>query len=150
MWKLVEFYKNKSIQMLELGSNLPNLAKICQHNYTSLNFYPITERDKFCFQKFGKLWMEDCQRCLHVKLLKLLLTELTSADSQKLELMLANFTFIQCVNLCLNVSTKDMSFMLTCRDSSPISTNLEVSKVRLCRIFDELARAAALRASTQQ
>ena len=51
MQKVVQFYNNKSIQMLELGSNLPNLANICLHNYTSANFYQFIERDESLLSK---------------------------------------------------------------------------------------------------
>ena len=44
-----------------LGCTLPNLANICQRISTGANFYPYTENEKICFQKFEKLWLEDRQ-----------------------------------------------------------------------------------------
>ena len=41
MQKLMEFYHNKGIDMLELGCTLPNLANICHHK-----FFPFVEDDK--------------------------------------------------------------------------------------------------------
>ena len=43
MQKLIVFYHDKKIDMLELGCTLPNLANICLHKSTDAKFYPITE-----------------------------------------------------------------------------------------------------------
>ena len=43
--KMVEFYHNKSIDMLKLGCTLPNLANICLHISTGAKFHPFTEND---------------------------------------------------------------------------------------------------------
>ena len=39
MQKLIEFYHDKGIDMLNLGCTLPNLAKICLHKSTDHKFY---------------------------------------------------------------------------------------------------------------
>ena len=59
--------------------------------------------------------------------------------------MLANFTLSQCVNICLENFTKVMSSRQVWKDWSPISTNLEFSKIWLCRTFSEWHRITNLR-----
>ena len=49
--KLVAFYHKKGIDMLKLGSTLPNLANICLRKSTSAKVYPFTETDKDLLQK---------------------------------------------------------------------------------------------------
>ena len=63
--------------------------------------------------------------------------------------MQANFILTQCVNLCLQDCTQDTSFMQTCKYSSPVRTNLEVSKT-WSWIFNERDRTAELKPFTQQ
>ena len=47
--KFVEFYHNKRIDILNLGSILSKLAEICLHYNTSAKFSPFAERDKDFF-----------------------------------------------------------------------------------------------------
>ena len=61
MQKMVEFYHIKHIDMLKLGSTLPNLANICLHSSNSAEFCPFTESDKNLLSKFAKIWLEDRQ-----------------------------------------------------------------------------------------
>ena len=49
--KMVAFYHKKGIDMLKLGSTLPNLANICLRKSTSAKVYPFTETDKDLLQK---------------------------------------------------------------------------------------------------
>ena len=51
MQKLIEFYHNKGIDMLELGCTLPNSANLCLHKSTDSNFYPFIESDKDLLEK---------------------------------------------------------------------------------------------------
>ena len=51
MQKLIAFYHDKGIDMLKLGSTLPNLANICLHKSTDAKFYPFTEGDKDLLKK---------------------------------------------------------------------------------------------------
>ena len=51
MQKMIEFYHNKGIDMLELGCTLPNLANNCLHKPIDSNFYPFTESDKDLLKK---------------------------------------------------------------------------------------------------
>ena len=51
MQKMIDFYHNKGIDILKLGSTLPNLAKICLHKSTDSKFYPFKESDKDFFEK---------------------------------------------------------------------------------------------------
>ena len=51
MQKMIEFYQNKEMDMLELGCTLPNLANNSLHKSTYLKFYPFTEWDEDFFQK---------------------------------------------------------------------------------------------------
>ena len=44
--KMMEFYHNKGIDMLKIGSTLPNLANICLHKSTNQKFFPFVESDK--------------------------------------------------------------------------------------------------------
>ena len=46
MQKMVEFYHNKGIDMLNPGCTLLNRANICMHSSTSGKYYPLTESDK--------------------------------------------------------------------------------------------------------
>ena len=44
--KLITFYHGKDIDLLEVGCALPNLVKVCKHNFTDAKSYPLTEADK--------------------------------------------------------------------------------------------------------
>ena len=48
---MIEFYRNKGIDMLKLGCTLPNLANICLHKSTDSKFYPFTESGKDLLDK---------------------------------------------------------------------------------------------------
>ena len=50
--KMITFYHDTDIDMLKLGSTLPNLATICLHTSTDAKFYPFTEGDKDLLEKF--------------------------------------------------------------------------------------------------
>ena len=54
MRRMIEFYHNKGINMLKLGSTLPNLANFCLHKSTDSKLYPFTEWDKHLLQKIRK------------------------------------------------------------------------------------------------
>ena len=49
---MVEFYRNKGIEMLKIGFTIPNLANICLYRSTTAKFYPFTETDKELSSKF--------------------------------------------------------------------------------------------------
>ena len=49
--KTVEFYHNKSIDVLKLGCTLPNLANNCLNSSTSAKYLPFTENDKDLLSK---------------------------------------------------------------------------------------------------
>ena len=51
MQKMIAFYHDKDIDMLNLGCTLPNLANICLHKSTDVKFYPFTEGDKDLLEK---------------------------------------------------------------------------------------------------
>ena len=51
MKKIIEFFKSNRIDMLKLGCTLPNVANICLHSSTNVNFYPFPERDKDLLEK---------------------------------------------------------------------------------------------------
>ena len=59
MQKMIEFYHQKEIDMLNLGCTLHNLANICLHKSTDSKFYPFTESDKDLLEK---MFPEDSQR----------------------------------------------------------------------------------------
>ena len=75
--EMVEFYHDKSIDMLKLRCILPSLSTICLHSSTSAELCPFTESDKYLLPKVRDFWLEDRQKCVHVKLL---LMRLTSAE----------------------------------------------------------------------
>ena len=52
--KIIQFYRNKGIDMLKLGCTLPNLANICLHKSTKYKFYPFCENDKDLCEKIGE------------------------------------------------------------------------------------------------
>ena len=54
MQKMIEFYHNKGINMLNLGCTLPNLANICLHKSTDSKFYPFTESYKDLLENIRK------------------------------------------------------------------------------------------------
>ena len=49
--KIVRFYHQKEIDMLNLRCTLPNLANICLHKSTNENFYPFCESDRDLCEK---------------------------------------------------------------------------------------------------
>ena len=49
--KMIEFYHNKGIDMLQLGCTLPNLAKTCLQKSTDSKRNPFTETDKNLLEK---------------------------------------------------------------------------------------------------
>ena len=51
MQKRTASYHDKDIDMLKLGSTLPNLSNICLHKSTDAKFYPFTEGDKDLLEK---------------------------------------------------------------------------------------------------
>ena len=51
MRKMIEFYHQKEIDILNLGCTLPILANICLHKSTDSKFYPFTESDKHLLEK---------------------------------------------------------------------------------------------------
>ena len=51
MQKMIEFYHNKGIDMLNLGCTLPNLANNCLHKATDSKCYLFTESDKDLLEK---------------------------------------------------------------------------------------------------
>ena len=51
MHKMLAFYHQKGIDVLELGCTLQNLANICLRKSTSAKFYPFTEANKELLQK---------------------------------------------------------------------------------------------------
>ena len=57
MQKMIEFYRQKEIDMLKLGCTLPNLANICLHKSTDSKFYLFTESDKDLLKRFVKIWL---------------------------------------------------------------------------------------------
>ena len=44
--KMMQFYHQKSSDMLKLGFTLPNLANGIRHSSTSLEFFPFNQEDK--------------------------------------------------------------------------------------------------------
>ena len=52
MQKMIEFYHDKGIDMLNFGCTLPNVANICLHKSTNHKFYPFFEGDKDLCEKF--------------------------------------------------------------------------------------------------
>ena len=59
MQKMIEFYHQKEIDMLNLGCTLPNLANICLHKSTDSKFYPFSESDNDLLEK---MFPEDSQK----------------------------------------------------------------------------------------
>ena len=51
MQKMIDFYRDKDMDMLKLGFTLTNLANICFHKSTDAKFYPFTEGDKDLLEK---------------------------------------------------------------------------------------------------
>ena len=51
MQKVIDFYRQKEIDMLKLGFTSPYLANICLHKLTDSKFYPFTESDEDLLQK---------------------------------------------------------------------------------------------------
>ena len=51
MQKMIVFYHDKNIDVLKLGSTLPNLTNLCLHKTTEGKFYPFTEGDKDLLEK---------------------------------------------------------------------------------------------------
>ena len=93
------------------------------------SFIHSQKATKICFQNFGKMGLEDRQKCSNVKLL---LTRPTSASpemfaSRLFKRMLVNFNLTQWVNPKLQDSTQGISLMQISKDSSPVRTNLKGS-----------------------
>ena len=51
MQKMIEFYHQKEIDMLNLGCTLPNLANICLHKSTDSKFYLLLKATKTCWRR---------------------------------------------------------------------------------------------------
>ena len=54
--KWMQFYLKKGIDMLKLGSTLPNLANCFLHSSTSLKFFPFNQEDK-SFDDYKSEWL---------------------------------------------------------------------------------------------
>ena len=51
MRKMIEFYRQKEIDIVKMGCNLPNLANVCLHKSIDSKFYPFTGSDKDLLEK---------------------------------------------------------------------------------------------------
>ena len=51
MQKMIDFYRNKGIDMLKFGCTLPNWVNTCLQISTDSKFYPFTESDKDLLEK---------------------------------------------------------------------------------------------------
>ena len=59
MQKLIEFYHDKDIDLLNLGCTLPNLANICLYKSTDAKYYLFMEEDKNLSENLGKTSLVD-------------------------------------------------------------------------------------------
>ena len=101
MQKMIAFYHDKEIGMLELGFTLPSRANICLHNSTDENFYPVGERDED-LEKFREIVVDD--PCI-VFTRNAIVDEVFFKNQQTysillLELMLAKYSPTWCINQC--------------------------------------------------
>ena len=56
MQKMIQFYHNKWIDMLKLGSSRPNLANVCPKKLQNFEFFPFCKMIMFCVKKIEKTW----------------------------------------------------------------------------------------------
>ena len=150
MQKMVLFYHDTGVDMLNFVCTLANVADISLRTSFSAKLYPFTEIDKNFLWKVREDMVGGppivCTR-------KNLATKLISASPKMfanrfLDQMLAKITLTQYVNLRLQDSTKDTSLMQICNPSSVVKTNIEVSKIWSCDTSNERVRIVDLRAST--
>ena len=76
---MIEFYRQKEIDLLKMGFTLTKLANICLHKGTDSKFYPFTESDKDLLKKICKIWSVVPPLSLHSKLW---LTRLSTANQR--------------------------------------------------------------------
>ena len=77
MERLIEFYHKKCTDLPKVGYNLPKLVIICLYGSTSAFFFHSQKSVKVCCEKFVDIWLEERQKCLHVKLVLKRLTFVT-------------------------------------------------------------------------
>ena len=148
MQKKIDIYQNNGIDMLKLGSTLPNLAKICLHKSTDSKFYNfIQNRIKICLRRYEKIWLAVLFLSSHVKLwwMKLLYANHQTCANQLLVSMLVSFILTQCVNQGLLDCIRAGSTILKPRDSQLAKTDPAPLRIWLCRIFNKVVQSAKVR-----
>ena len=107
--KIVGLYRIKGIDMLKLGCNLPNLAKICLHKSTTAKTRPVTESDKDFLEKI-RVDKVDQPTIVFRRIAvvdEIFFGIRPTGASPSLEVMLISFIFSLCVQLNQLVSTRD-------------------------------------------
>ena len=138
MKKMIAFYHDKHIDMLELGYTLPNLANICLHKSTDAKFYPFTEADKNYWKKFEKTSLVAHLSFLHAKqlLMKILSESLQKYANLLLGLMPANYNPTRCPNRCPPVFMRVGISIQKPVDSHLDKTRPVALKIWSCLIFN--------------
>ena len=117
--KMVQFYYQKEIEMLKLGSTLLQIWQIfvCtnQPMKNSTHSAKVTE---ICARKLERIWQVDHQLCLRENLFwtKPLSGIQQISANQSLELMRARFTPNQCVRICQQTCTQDGNLIPICNN----------------------------------
>ena len=102
MQKMIAFYHDEDIDMLNFGSTLPNLVNICLHKSTDAKFFSFTEGDKDRSEKFEKMLLVVHLSFLNAKqlMMKLSFENQETYANLLLGLTLANYTPARYVNPC--------------------------------------------------
>ena len=134
MQKIVQFYHQKKIDLLNFGCTFPNLANICLHKTLMKNSTHFAKKVRICARKLERIWRVDHQLCLREKLLwtKLLSVIHQISANQSLELMPGSSIPIQCVKACQHDCTLDGSLIPICKNSRLDITDLEALRPWWC------------------
>ena len=141
--EMSQFYHNKRIDMLKLGSTFLKLANICLHNSTNYKFYPFCEKDKDLCEKIR----EDMTSGTSIMFIpKAVVDETFIRNSsniyvnQLLELMQASFTLSERVTRCQQYCIRDGSLTLTCKNSRLDLIELATLRIWSCKSFYQETR----------
>ena len=152
MQKMITFYHEKDIDIVNLGCTLPNLANTSLHKSTEAKIYPFREGDKDLMEKVQKILLVVHLSLLHVKqsLTKLLFENPQTYANLLSGLMQANYTPTPCFSRWQRLFIRVGISIQKPVDSHLVRTRPVVLKTWSCPIFNEQNKNVQLEACKLQ
>ena len=139
MQRMIAFYHDIDMDMLEFDCTLPNLANFCLHKSTDPNFIHSRKEILTFWKKIEKMLLVVHLSFLHAKqlLMKLFFESLQTYANPLLGLMPANYIPIRCVNPWLTVFIRVGIWTQRRLDLRLDKTRPAAWKIWSCLISDE-------------